>query len=117
VGGARESIHVESFKALTVIESKLDATRKKLARRLLEEQDKLSKAHFAQKGGEEGEGKGCLVTLVAHADYSGPCHKRDRGPVLFTHTHTHTHTHKHTHTHTRARYMHTEATSCTRAFL
>jgi hypothetical protein len=73
VGGARESIHVESFKALTVIESKLDATRKKLARRLLEEQDKLSKAHFAQKGGEEGEGKGCLVTLVAHADYSGPC--------------------------------------------
>jgi hypothetical protein len=58
VGSARESIHVESFKALTVIESKLDATRKKLARRLLEEQDKLSKAHFAQKGGEEGEGQG-----------------------------------------------------------
>jgi hypothetical protein len=87
VGSACESIHVESFKALAVIKSKLDAIRKKPARRLLQAQDKLLKAHFAQWG-EEEEGKGRLVTLVAHADYSGPCgqgpgsrgrRRRDRG--------------------------------------
>ena len=45
VGGTCGSIHVESFnrnmKALGVLESKWDPIRKKLVRRLLEEQDKV----------------------------------------------------------------------------
>ncbi len=45
VDGACGSIHVESFnrnmKALGVLESKWDPIRKKLVRRLLEEQDKV----------------------------------------------------------------------------
>ena len=54
VGGACGSIHVESFnrnmKALGVLESKWDPIRKKLARHLLEEQDKVLRSCFAQKG-------------------------------------------------------------------
>jgi hypothetical protein len=45
VGGTCGSVHVESFnknmKALGVLESQWDPTRKKLVRRLLEEQDKV----------------------------------------------------------------------------
>ena len=45
VGGTCASVHVESFisnmKALGVLESKWDLIRKKLKRRLLEEQDKV----------------------------------------------------------------------------
>ena len=57
------SVHVESFnenmKALGVLESKWDLIRQKLVRRLLEEQDKVLRSYFAQKGGarsQRGEG-------------------------------------------------------------
>jgi hypothetical protein len=55
VCGTCGSIHVESFniniKSLGVLESKWDPIRKKLVRRLLEEQDKVLCSYFAQKGG------------------------------------------------------------------
>ena len=54
VGGTCGSVHVESFnknmKALGVLESKWDLIRQKLVRRLLEEQDKVLRSYFAQKG-------------------------------------------------------------------
>ena len=61
VGGrADPSIHVESFnrnmKALGVLESKWDPIRKKLVRRPLEEQDKVLRSYFAQKGGARSQG-------------------------------------------------------------
>ena len=43
------------MKALGAIESKWDHIRKKLARRLLEEQDKVLRSYFAQKGGQKGK--------------------------------------------------------------
>jgi len=68
VGGTCGSVHFESFnenmKVLEVLESKWDLIRQKLVRLLLEEQDKVLRAYFAQKGGagsqrEEGiQGKG-----------------------------------------------------------
>jgi hypothetical protein len=66
VGGTCGSVHVESFnknmKALGVLESQWDPIRKKLVRRLLEEQDKVLRSYFAQKswaqGGEGTHGKG-----------------------------------------------------------
>ena len=68
VDGTCGSVHVESFnqnmKALGVLESKWDPIRQKLVRRLLEEQDKVLRSYFAQKGGsrsqreEEIQGKG-----------------------------------------------------------
>ena len=65
VGGTCGSVHVhvESFnkniKALGVLESKWDPIRQKLLRRLLEEQDKVLRAYFAQKGGARSQrGKG-----------------------------------------------------------
>jgi hypothetical protein len=39
------------MKALGVLESKWDPIRKKLVRRLLEEQDKVQRSYFTQKGG------------------------------------------------------------------
>ena len=62
VGGTCGSIHVESFnrnmKALGVLESKWDPIRKKLVRRLLEEQDKvLLRSYFAHKGGTQSKGE------------------------------------------------------------
>ena len=55
VGGTCGSVHVELFnsnmKALGVLESKWGPIRKKLVRRLLEEQDKVLRSYFAQKGG------------------------------------------------------------------
>ena len=66
VGGTCGSIHVESFnknmKALGVLESKWDPIRKKLARRLVEEKDKVLRSYFAQKGGtqsKEGDKGSC----------------------------------------------------------
>jgi hypothetical protein len=60
VGGTCGSIHVESFnrnmKALGVLESKWDPIRKKLVRRLLEEQDMVLRSYFAQKGGTRSKG-------------------------------------------------------------
>jgi hypothetical protein len=61
VGGTCGSIHVESFnrnmKALGVFESKWDSIRKKLVRRLLEEQDKVLLSYFAHKGGTRSKGE------------------------------------------------------------
>jgi hypothetical protein len=60
VGGTCGSIHVGSFnrnmKALGVLDSKWDPIRKNLARRLIEEQDKVLRSYFAQKGGTRGRG-------------------------------------------------------------
>jgi hypothetical protein len=59
VGGTCGSVHVDSFsknmKALGVLESKWDPIRQKLVRRLLEEQDKMPRSYFAQKGGARGQ--------------------------------------------------------------
>jgi hypothetical protein len=47
------------FRVRDVLESKWDLIRQKLVRRLLEEQDKVLRAYFAQKGGarsQRGEG-------------------------------------------------------------
>jgi hypothetical protein len=49
----------KNMKALGVLESKWDLIRQKLVRRLLEEQDKVLRSYFAQKGGarsQRGEG-------------------------------------------------------------
>jgi hypothetical protein len=60
VGGTCGSVHVESvnknMKALGVLESQWDPIRKKLVRRLLEEQDKVLRSYFAQKGGARNQG-------------------------------------------------------------
>ena len=60
VGGTWGSILVESFnrnmKTLGVLESKWDPIRKKLGRRLLEEQDKVLRSYFAKKGGPRSKG-------------------------------------------------------------
>jgi len=61
VGGTCGSIHVESFnrnmKALGVLASKWDPIRKKLVRRVLEEQDKVLRSYFARKGGTRSKGE------------------------------------------------------------
>jgi hypothetical protein len=44
------------MKAFGVLESKWDPMRKKLARRLIEEWDKVLRSYFAQKGGTRGKG-------------------------------------------------------------
>ncbi len=60
VGGTCGSVHVESFnknmKALGVLESQWDPIRKKLVRRLLEEQDKGLRSYFAQKDRARSQG-------------------------------------------------------------
>ena len=60
VGGTCGSAHVESFnknmKSLGVLESKWDPIRQKLVRLLLEEQDKVLRSCFAQKGGARSQG-------------------------------------------------------------
>jgi hypothetical protein len=59
VGGTCRSVHVESFnknmKALGVLESKWDLICQKLVRGLLEEQDKVLRSYFAQKGGSRSQ--------------------------------------------------------------
>jgi hypothetical protein len=45
------------MKALRVLESKWDPIRKKLVRRLLEEQDEVLRSYFAQKGGTRSTGE------------------------------------------------------------
>jgi hypothetical protein len=44
------------LRALGVLESQWDPIRKKLVRRLLEEQDKVLRSYFAQKGGARNQG-------------------------------------------------------------
>jgi hypothetical protein len=91
VGGTCGSVHVESFnknmKALGVLESQWDPIRQKLVRRLLEEQDKVLRSYFAQKGGarSQGGGKG-LMARVGNMS-SGTCMREEeaniaRGPEL-----------------------------------
>jgi hypothetical protein len=62
VRGTCGSVYVESFnknmKALGVLESKWNPIRQKLVRHLLEEQDKVLRSYFAQKGGTRGQGRG-----------------------------------------------------------
>ena len=66
VSGTCGSIYVESFnrnmKAFWVLDSKWDPIRKKLVRRLLEDQDKpagtVLRFYFAQKGGARSKGWG-----------------------------------------------------------
>ena len=57
-----KGVLVESFnknmKALGVLESKWNPIRQKLVRRLLEEQDKVLRSYFAQKGGTRGQRRG-----------------------------------------------------------
>jgi hypothetical protein len=61
------------MKALGVLESKWDPIRKKLVRRLLEEQDKVLRSYFAQKGGTRskvggrGNCKGRKHVQMGHA--------------------------------------------------
>jgi hypothetical protein len=73
------------MKALGVLESKWDPIRKKLVRRrLLQEQDKVLRSYFAQKGGtrSKGEGRGtCKGREHVHLP-NGTCMCEDgaRGP-------------------------------------
>jgi hypothetical protein len=47
----------QKHESLGVLESKWDPIRKKLVRRLLEEQDKVLRSYFAQKGGTRSKGE------------------------------------------------------------
>jgi hypothetical protein len=74
VGGACGSVHVKSFNknmnALGVLESKWDPIRQKLVRRLLEEQDKVLRSYFAQKGGTRGQrGEGTHGKGLEHVNW------------------------------------------------
>jgi hypothetical protein len=86
VGGTCGSIHVESFnrnmKALGVLGSKCDPIRKKLVRRLLEEQDKVLRSYFAHKGGTRRQGGGTGAIARAGNVSNGTCMGEDgaRGP-------------------------------------
>jgi hypothetical protein len=70
VGGPCGSVQVESFnknmKVLGVLESQWDPIRKKLVRRLLEEQDKVLRSYFAQKGGAPSQGGEGLMARVGN---------------------------------------------------
>ncbi len=84
VGGTCGSIHVESFnrniKALGVLESKWDPIRNKLVRRLLEEQDKVLRSYFAQKGVTLSKGRdrgNCKGR--EHVTSMGPHRREGRG--------------------------------------
>jgi hypothetical protein len=61
VGGTCGSVHVESFnsnmKTLGVVESEWDLIQWKLVRCLLEEQDKVLRSYFAQRGGVRRNGR------------------------------------------------------------
>ena len=80
VGATCGSVQVESFnknmKALGVLESRWDSIRKKLVRRLLEEQDKVIRSYFAQKGGARSQGgKGVMVSVGNMS--SGTCMREE----------------------------------------
>ena len=65
------------MKALGVLENQRDPIRKKLVRRLLEEQDKALRSYFAQKGeksrGERDSWQGSGTCQVGHV-----CVKKER---------------------------------------
>jgi hypothetical protein len=79
VGGTCGSIH-ESFnrnmKALGVLESKWDPIRKKLVRRLLEEQDKVLRSYFAQKKGRGARGRTGAIARAGDMS-NGTCMRED----------------------------------------
>ena len=93
VGGTCGSVHVESFnrnmKALGVLESKWDPIRKKLVRRLLEEQDKVLRAYGPishRRVGREIRGVKGFMARVGNMS-SGTCLREEgansaRGPEL-----------------------------------
>jgi hypothetical protein len=57
------------MKGLGFLESQWDPIRKKLVKRLLEEQDKVLRSYFAQKGGARSHGHVCVKKKrTAHAD-------------------------------------------------
>ena len=60
------------MKALGVLESKWNPIRQKLVRRLLEEQDKVLRSYFAQKGGREVKEGKVLMAKVGSMS-SGTC--------------------------------------------
>ena len=91
VGGTCGSVHIESFnknmKVLGVLESQWDPVRKKLERRLLEEQDKVLRSYFAQKGGARSQGGEGIHGQGSGNMLSGTCMReeesnRARGPEL-----------------------------------
>jgi hypothetical protein len=85
VGGTCGSIHVESFnrnmKALGVLENKWDPIRKKLVRRLLEEQDKVLRSYFAQREGRGARGgTGAAARAGNMSAWTCMCEDGARGP-------------------------------------
>jgi hypothetical protein len=66
------------MKALGVLESKWDLIRLKLVRRLLEEQDKVLRAYFAQKGGARSQGGKRLMARVGNMSMGHVRMKRER---------------------------------------
>jgi hypothetical protein len=80
VGGTCGSVHVESFnenmKSLGVLESKWDLIRQKLVRRLLEDQDKVLRTYFAQKGGAQSQRGQGFRSRVGNMS-SGTCMQED----------------------------------------
>ena len=58
------------MKALGVLESKCDLIRQKLVRRLIEEQNKVLRSYFTQKGGARGQkGEGSHVKGQEHVKW------------------------------------------------
>jgi hypothetical protein len=51
----QEQLKCQCLQALGVLESQWDPIRKKLVRHLLEEQDKVLRSYFAQKGGARSQ--------------------------------------------------------------
>jgi hypothetical protein len=65
-----------NMKALGVLESKWDPIRKKLVRRLLEEQDKVLRFYFAHKGGTRSKG-GDKGNCKGREHVQGTCMRED----------------------------------------
>jgi hypothetical protein len=67
------------MKALGVLESQWDPIRNKLVRRLLEEQDKVLRSYFAQKGGARSQGReGTHGKGREHVKWEHVCVKKKR---------------------------------------
>ena len=59
----------QKYEALRFLESKWDPIRKHLARRLIEEQDKVLRSYFAQKGGTRGRGGTWVTASPEHVRF------------------------------------------------
>jgi hypothetical protein len=65
------------MKALGVLESKWNPIRQKLVRQLLEEQDKVLRSYFAQKGGREvKEGEALMAKVGSMSNGTCACEAR-----------------------------------------